>query len=100
MGEAGVVTRRAGYTIFLCGTQEPPPGPFRGEAGKGTQWDKEMLAKVLACPREAEHQYGPPGYIEWHGWAEASDKAGWHKALCECGLWLLMVPKPGLRHVS
>ena len=51
-------------------------------------WDAETFAKVEACPREREHQYGPAGYVPWHEWAEKRSKT--HRQIrCECGLYLL-----------
>jgi hypothetical protein len=30
----------------------------------------------------------PGGYLNWHAWAEAQDKAGlWQKLCSQCGLW-------------
>jgi hypothetical protein len=57
-------------------------------------WSKSTREKVLACPREAEHRYGPSGYLAWHSWAE--ERAKTHRQRpCDCGLWLLLERKSG-----
>lgn len=64
-----------------------PVGPYRGDA---SDLHKDIRAKALACPREAEHNYGPHGYTAWHGWAGRCRAAAWEQVLCDCGLWLLL----------
>jgi hypothetical protein len=75
------------YKTYICG-----PGndwdEDRGVPNGGT----EKIATVLACPREAEHCYGPRGYVDWHDWADRRRKTHRQKQ-CECGYWLLMEPK-------
>jgi hypothetical protein len=72
--------------VYLCGTESPPAGPFRGAPGS------QHGSEVLACPRESEHQYGPAGYVEWHEWADKSRK-DWKQVRCECGRYLLIESK-------
>jgi hypothetical protein len=63
--------------------------PIRGSAmSKG--WFVALRNSVLACPREAEHVYGPDSYLGWHQWAEEMQKAGWRQIKCACGLYLLV----------
>lgn len=77
----------ARYAIRLCGTETPDAGPYRGKPGK------QHGPEVINCPREAEHNYGPSGYIEWHAWADASSKK-FRQVKCACGRYLLIEPKP------
>lgn len=59
---------------------------------EGHMWTPSTEKRVRECPREAEHRYGPNGYLAWHEWAEERSKT--HVQLeCECGLYLLLVTK-------
>lgn len=55
-------------------------------------WSTGQTELVRNCPREAEHRYGPSGYLAWHEWTEERCKT--HVQLrCDCGLFLLLVTK-------
>ena len=62
---------------------------LRGNADPSTS----TYQRMLACPNERNHSYGPVGYLAWHEWAEQVGP------LCDvsecpgCGLWLIWTPK-------
>ena len=55
----------------------------------GGCWSKKRLADDLACPRRADHVYGPPGYVAWHTWADEVAVPLLEQSKCECGYWML-----------
>jgi len=69
-----------------------PAGRDRGFFGKGDGrgHNAATRSRVMACPNEHLHAYGPSGYIQWHHWAAEKAKTH-HQELCECGLYLLLV---------
>ena len=76
-------------------TPARPAGADRGRigAGDGHGWDAATRHRVETCEREAEHAYGPAGYLAWHSWAERKSRT--HRQLrCVCGLYLLLEAKP------
>ena len=85
---------RGHYKVYLCGTETPDAGPYRGKPGP------QHGPEVRNCPREAEHNYGPAGYMDWVAWADASSKK-FRKMKCDgCGRWLLIEPKPPRKKAS
>jgi hypothetical protein len=71
------------YKIYLCGPDD---------RGKPSSY-LARRTEVMACPREAEHRYGPVGYCDWHDWADRRRKTH-NTKMCECGFYLLLEPKP------
>ena len=66
--------------------------------GPGADWDDsrgvadDQPIEVLDCPREAEHNYGPSGYNDWHEWAKNRNRT--HKnSRCACDRYLIWTPR-------
>jgi hypothetical protein len=76
------------YKVYVCG----PGKDWDDDRGKPSKYLSEQAA-VMECPREAEHCYGPSGYVDWHDWADRRRKTH-RQRKCECGYYLLMELKP------
>lgn len=64
------------YRVYLCGGPESPsriPNP--------------------ECPRSADHEPEPAGYMAWHEWADAKAKTHRQCRCPGCGLWVLWVER-------
>ncbi len=67
---------RRGYAVYICG------GPS----------DVRVVPNPT-CPSAAEHTPQPPGYTEWHEWAEEMGKTHKQQRCAGCHLLNIWAPK-------
>lgn len=46
------------------------------------------------CPDRAKHTSDPPGYLQWHAWAEKKAKTHVQIQCPTCGFWAIWKRKP------
>ena len=53
----------------------------------------EPLSLADRQPCSDSHTPSPPGYLDWHAWAERMAKTHKQQRCPECNLWAIWVPK-------
>ena len=75
------------YSIYLCEFDDTVEGRGTPDPSCST------FEQARDCPNEAEHTYGPHGYVNWHSWADKMRRTHNQRACSGCGLFLIVMPK-------
>lgn len=54
---------------------------------------RDWVKRVQSCENEANHTYGPPGYLAWHAWAAEHRKTHKQSRCPGCRLFLIWTPE-------